>query len=71
MLVLVLEEEEGDEAAGHHEGEQEEEDQGREVGREVAAFQMDHLGCRSSELRDQSAASSLGKDKARAGWIPG
>ena len=60
---LTLEEKESNEAAGHHEGEQEEEDQGREVGGEVVAFQMDHGGCRPSELRHQSAASSLGKTK--------
>ena len=62
-LGLTLEEKEGDEAAGHHEGEQKEEDQGREVGGQVTAFQVDHGGCCPSEFRHQSAASSLGKTK--------
>ena len=62
---VTLEEKEGNEAAGHHEGEQQEEDQGREVSRQVAAFQMARGGCCPSEARQQSAVISLGKGKTR------
>ena len=62
-LGLTLEEKEGGEAAGHHAGEHEEEDQGREVGGQVTAFQAHRGGCCPSELRPQSAASSLGETK--------
>lgn len=66
---LTLEEKESSEAAGHHEGEQEEEDQGREVGREVAAFQMDRGMRRLHKIRHEGTAGSLGKNKTRLGQI--
>lgn len=68
---LTLEDKESCEAAGHHEGEQEEEDQGREVGWEVAAFQMDGGLCRPGQVRHQGDISYLGKDKTRVSLVPG
>lgn len=66
MPGMTLEEKEGDETAGHHEGEQEEEDQGREVGGEVAALQMDRGELCSRKARHRSAIMSLKRIKQRS-----